>query len=62
MPIPRFYFRFRGTADMADLLLASSRLRMTQTGASKSVATLDRVPRVEDHVALGELGRIDEAF
>jgi hypothetical protein len=36
-------------------------LKMTQTGPAESVATLDRVPRLEDHVTLGELGRIDEA-
>jgi hypothetical protein len=29
---------------------------------SESVATLDRGPRLEDHVTLSELGRIDEAF
>jgi hypothetical protein len=29
---------------------------------SKSVATLDRGPRLKDHVTLSELGRIDEAF
>jgi hypothetical protein len=34
----------------------------TQTGPSESVATLDRGPRLEDHVTLSELGRIDEAF
>jgi hypothetical protein len=33
-----------------------------QTGPSESVATLDRAPRLEDHVTLSELGRIDEAF
>jgi hypothetical protein len=32
------------------------------TGPSESVATLDRGPRLEDHVTLSELGRIDEAF
>ena len=31
-------------------------------GPSESVATLDRGPRLEDHVTLSELGRIDEAF
>ena len=36
--------------------------RMTQTGPSESVATLDRGPRLEEHVTLSELGRIDEAF
>ncbi|MGB9316594.1 MAG: hypothetical protein WCB62_16425, partial [Pseudolabrys sp.] len=36
--------------------------RLTQTGPSESVATLDRGPRLEDHVTLSELGRIDEAF
>ena len=35
---------------------------LTQTGPSESVATLDRGPRLEDHVTLSELGRIDEAF
>jgi hypothetical protein len=30
--------------------------------AKESVATLDRGPRLEDHVTLSELGRIDEAF
>ena len=35
---------------------------LTPTGPSESVVTLDRVPRLEDHVTLGELGRIDEAF
>jgi hypothetical protein len=29
---------------------------------SESVATLDRGPRLEDHVTLSELGRFDEAF
>jgi hypothetical protein len=33
-----------------------------KTGPSESVATLDRGPRLEDHVTLSELGRIDEAF
>jgi hypothetical protein len=33
-----------------------------QTGPSESVATLDKGPRLEDHVTLSELGRIDEAF
>jgi hypothetical protein len=33
-----------------------------ETGPSESVATLDRGPRLEDHVTLSELGRIDEAF
>ena len=33
-----------------------------QTRPSESVATLDRGPRLEDHVTLSELGRIDEAF
>jgi hypothetical protein len=36
--------------------------RLTQTGPSESVATLDRGLRLEDHVTLSELGRIDEAF
>jgi Glucose-6-phosphate dehydrogenase, C-terminal domain/Glucose-6-phosphate dehydrogenase, NAD binding domain len=31
-----------------------------QTGPSESVASLDRGPRLEDHVTLSELGRIDE--
>jgi hypothetical protein len=44
------------SVDAADTAL------LTQTGLSESVATLDRVPRLEDHVTLGELGRIDEAF
>jgi len=35
---------------------------LTQSGPSESVATLDRGPRLEDHVTLSELGRIDEAF
>ena len=39
----------------------SSLWRMSLCG-SESVATLDRVSRLEDHVTLGELGRIDEAF
>ena len=34
----------------------------SQTGPFESVATLDRVPRLVDHVTVGELGRIDEAF
>ncbi|MGA6977266.1 MAG: hypothetical protein WBZ23_12130, partial [Pseudolabrys sp.] len=34
----------------------------TQAGPSESVATLDRGPRLEDHVTLSELGRFDEAF
>jgi len=33
-----------------------------KTGPSESVATLDRGPRLEDHVTLSELGRFDEAF
>jgi hypothetical protein len=37
-------------------------LEVTQTGPSESVVTLDRGPRLEDHVTLSELGRIDEAF
>jgi len=43
---------------------AAQRLHLwtSQTGPSESVATLDRGPRLEDHVSLSELGRIDEAF
>jgi len=50
-------------ADKADLSVAPLDFRvLTQTGPSESVATLDRGSRLEDHVTLSELGRIDEAF